>query len=152
MTPVFKKLNFKEQASIHAIQAPDSFQGELQEMSTIAKISTNLVGATEIEFAIVFVTTKQEIDTIIKELIPKMIGDPIVWFCYPKGTSKKYTCAFNRDNGWGEMGKYDLEPVRQVAIDEDWSALRFRKIAFIKHFTRNAKMVLSEKGKNRAAN
>ena len=30
------------------------------------------------------------------------------------------------------MRKYNFEPVRQVAIDEDWSALRFRNVAHIK--------------------
>jgi len=27
-------------------------------------------------------------------------ADAIVWFTYPKGTSKKYKCDFNRDTGW----------------------------------------------------
>lgn len=151
MTPVFKKLNFKDQASILTINAPDSFQSELGEMSAFAKLLNDPKDAQEIEFAIVFVTAKREISSIIKELFPKMKGDPIVWFCYPKGTSKKYNCDFNRDNGWDEMGNYDLEPVRQVAIDEDWSALRFRKIEFIKNFTRRKEMVLSEKGKTRVS-
>jgi hypothetical protein len=45
------------------------------------------------------------------------------------------------------MGQYNLEGVRQVAIDEDWSAQRFRKIAFIKKFSRQEKMALSQEGK-----
>jgi len=36
------------------------------------------------------------------------------------------------------------EPVRQVAIDEDWSALRFRKVEQIKKMTRN--FAYTEKG------
>jgi hypothetical protein len=30
------------------------------------------------------------------------------------------------------LGEYNLEPVRQVAIDKDWSALRFRRVDKIK--------------------
>lgn len=41
-------------------------------------------------------------------------------------TSKNYKCDFNRDSEWISLGKYNLEPVRQVAIDDDFSALRFR--------------------------
>jgi hypothetical protein len=81
-------------------------------------------------------------------IIPKMEGDAILWMCYPKGSSKKYSCDFNRDNGWEMMGEYDLESVRMVAIDEDWSALRFRKMEFIKTFNRNEKMALSTIGKH----
>jgi hypothetical protein len=32
--------------------------------------------------------------------------DAIVWFCYPKGSSKLYKCDFNRDNGWDEIRVY----------------------------------------------
>ncbi len=69
--------------------------------------------------------------------------------CYPKGSSKKYSCDFNRDTGWDIMGQYDLESVRAVAIDEDWSALRFRKVDFIKTMKRKFE-ALSEKGKEKA--
>jgi hypothetical protein len=63
-------------------------------------------------------------------------GDAIVWFAYPKGTSKRYTCDFNRDTGWDVLGRLGFEPVRQVALDEDWSALRFRRAEFIQSLRR----------------
>jgi hypothetical protein len=47
------------------------------------------------------------------------------------------------------MGRYSLEPVRQVAIDEDWSALRFRKVGYIKNITRRESFALSEEAKRR---
>lgn len=56
----------------------------------------------------------------------------LLWFAYPKGTSKKYKCDFNRDDGWEPLRKLGFDTVRQVAIDEDWSALRFRRVEFIK--------------------
>jgi hypothetical protein len=34
-----------------------------------------------------------------------------------------------------------------VAVDEDWSAIRFRRVAYIKKMTRNPKHALSKKGK-----
>jgi hypothetical protein len=36
-----------------------------------------------------------------------------------------------------------------VAIDADWSALRFRRVAFIRKFTRGADMAMSQAGKER---
>ena len=34
------------------------------------------------------------------------------------------------------LGPHGLEGVRQVAIDEDWTALQFRKVDYIKTMTR----------------
>jgi hypothetical protein len=75
-------------------------------------------------------------------------GDVVIWFAYPKGTSKKYKCEFNRDTGWEIFGKLGFEPVRAVAIDEDWSALRFRRVSFIKTMIRS--FALTEEGKIKA--
>jgi len=36
-----------------------------------------------------------------------------------------------------------------VAVDEDWSALRFRKTTYIKTLTRNASFAISADGKAR---
>ena len=74
-------------------------------------------------------------------------GDALLWFAYPKGSSKRYTCDFNRDTGWTVLGEAGYEPVRQVAIDEDWSALRFRRVEYIKSFKREPKHAISDKGK-----
>ncbi len=72
-----------------------------------------------------------------------------MWIAYPKGSSKRYKCEFNRDSGWTVLGSAGFEPVRQVAIDEDWSALRFRRVEHIKSMTRRASMTISEDGKRR---
>jgi hypothetical protein len=53
-----------------------------------------------------------------------------LWFAYPKGTSKKCTCDFNRDDGWDAVRESGFDSVRQIAIDEDSSALRFRRNEF----------------------
>ena len=73
-------------------------------------------------------------------MLSRAKGDAIVWFCYPKQTSKRYTCEFNRDTGWQVLADHRFEPVRQVAFDEDWSALRFRNIDYIKRLTRKSRL------------
>lgn len=70
-------------------------------------------------------------------------------YIYPKGSSKRYKCNFNRDTGWAALGNLGLEGVRMVAVNEDWSALRFRKVEYIKTLTRNSKMMFSEEGKKK---
>jgi hypothetical protein len=149
MTPLFKKLNYIEQPNIVAINSPKSFDFELEEMSKIATIERNFTEVNQIEFAICFVTTQNEIDNFISTVYPKLKGDATILLCYPKMTSKNYKCDFNRDTGWTSLGKYNLEPVRQVAIDDDFSALRFRKVEFIKTITRRESYSLTADAKKR---
>ena len=47
-----------------------------------------------------------------------------------------YKCDFNRDTGWSVLKSAGFDTVRAVAIDEDWSALRFRRAEFIKSTSR----------------
>ena len=89
--------------------------------------------AKQVDFSLSFVTKQKEVDALAKAIGRKAAGDAIVWIAYPKKSSKKYTCEFNRDSGWPSMGEAGFEPVRMVAIDEDWSALRFRRAEFIKN-------------------
>jgi hypothetical protein len=137
MNPIFKKLNYKDQKQIYIINTPDSFKKDMDEMKHLASIKTSLTGAKSIEFFMAFVITQKELDELIRKIKSLMMDDGVVWFVYPKGTSKKYTCEFNRDTGWAELGKAGYEPVRAVAIDDDWSGLRFRKTTYIKKMTRS---------------
>ena len=84
-----------------------------------------------------------------KSIAKKANGDGMVWFAYPKGTSKKYKSEINRDNGWQILGELGFEGVRGVAIDEDWSALRFRRVEFIKAMNRDKKRAMITQGKAR---
>ncbi len=149
MTPLFKKLNFKDQSHILVLNAPASLDAELAAMASFTEVAQDLAQATAVTFAIGFVMTQAQIDTVMQALAPKLKGDATIWLCYPKGSSKKYKCDFNRDNGWASLAQYNLEPVRQVAVDEDWSALRFRSVEFIKTITRKESFALTEAAKQR---
>ena len=58
-----------------------------------------------------------------------------MWFAYPK-KSGTIASDITRDDGWDLLAAHDLLPVTQVAIDSDWSALRFRYRDEIKKLTR----------------
>jgi len=132
MTPLFKKLNFKDQKEICIINAPAEFDQEIVVMKTETKINESLNDCKRADFVLVFVKTKKEIETFASALHKKSENDPIIWFAYPKKTSKKYQVEINRDSGWDSLRKIGLDTVRAVSIDNDWSALRFRKQEFIK--------------------
>jgi hypothetical protein len=70
-----------------------------------------------------------------------------VWFAYSKGSSKRYKSEINRDQGWLALGREGFEPVSMVATDEDWSAVRFRRLEFIKQMKRSAQYRLTDRAK-----
>ena len=120
---------------------------EMKAMSEFTRVESELKGKEKSGFVLCFCTKQTEVDSLAKKVSDTLEGDGLLWVVYPKGTSKKYKCDFNRDNGWTELGKLGFEPVRMVAIDEDWSALRFRRVDFIKNMTRSS--ALTEVGKKR---
>lgn len=147
MTPLFKKLNYKTQPEICVLNAPPSMDEEIQAMRKVCKVIIDLKKYKSGLFVMVFVTTQQAVEKWANEINNVLAEDGVLYFCYPKGTSKKHTCDFNRDTGWHVLGDLGFEPVRQVAIDEDWSALRFRKPAHIKKMTRSFAMTAEGKKK-----
>lgn len=148
MSPLFAKLNFKGHARMLAIDAPASFEPELAGLNGVA-VDTAPSAGEAYGFAIGFAVARTDLNRVCAQLIAAAPGDAVVWVTFPKKSSKRYRCDFDRDNGWTVMGDAGFEPVRQVAIDEDWSALRFRRIEYIKHLNRSAARTLSAQGRAR---
>lgn len=150
MAGVFSKMNLRDQTEILVLNAPESFEPEIASLAGV-RVVRSISKVKAVSFALAFATRQTEVDTIAAELCSKADGDALLWFAYPKGTSKKYKCDFHRDTGWRVLGEHGFESVRMVAIDEDWSALRFRDQRFVKTMNRAPKNALSAEGKRRAA-
>ena len=145
MDNVFKKMNFKDSKTVVVVNTPQSFEFNIEAMQGLTTFHRDLSAVEKTDFILAFCTKQNEVDAISVEAATKLEDDGLLWFAYPKGTSKKLKCDFNRDTGWVVLGENGFEPVRQVAIDEDWSALRFRKVGFIKKMTRS--FAMTEEGK-----
>jgi hypothetical protein len=146
MATVFAKLNLKDHKQIVILDSPSSFEGELAALQGV-EVLRDLKKAKRVTFSLAFVTTPERIDALAPKLAGKAEGDAILWFAYPKGTSKRYKSQISRDHGWNALGREGFEPVRMVAIDEDWSAKRFRRASFIKNMTRPKNYRLTERAK-----
>jgi hypothetical protein len=131
MVTLFEKLNFKDQREIVILHAPEGLERVLKIPPTV-KVHHSLGSLSEINCSLAFVTRKSDVDTLSAQLVKRAKGDAMLWLAYPKGTFKKFKCDFNRDNGWDVLNSFGFDTVRAVAIDEDWSALRFRRKEFIK--------------------
>ncbi len=131
MATIFEKLNLKDHQEILVLNAPQSFAPELARLPVVT-LHHHLESVAQIRFALAFVTRKAEVDALAPKIVARAKGDATVWFAYPKGTSKKLKCDFNRDTGWDALKSAGFDSVRAIAIDQDWTALRFRRKEFIK--------------------
>jgi hypothetical protein len=138
-TPLFDKLNLGAHDEIVLFNAPDSFEAELKQLKGI-KIVRDPSKPKAIKFGLAFAMTQAQLDRASKLLASATEGDAVLWFAYPKGTSKRYTCEFNRDAGWSVIRAAGFDSVRMVAIDEDWSALRFRRLEYVKSASSSARV------------
>jgi hypothetical protein len=129
---LWTKLNLQEQREIVVLNAPSSFAAELKALERV-RVRRRIAKVKELTFVLAFVVKKVDLDKVAAMVVSKASGDALLWFAYPKGTSPKYKCDFNRDSGWDILRQSGFDTVRQVAIDDDWSALRFRRIEFINH-------------------
>jgi hypothetical protein len=130
-SPLFKKLNLGAHQEIAVFNAPASFESELKQLNGV-KITRDPGRPKGVKFGLAFAVTQAQLDRASKILAAASEGDAVIWFAYPKGSSKRYACEFNRDAGWSVIRDAGFESVRMVAIDEDWSALRFRRVEYVK--------------------
>jgi hypothetical protein len=131
MATIFEKLNLKDQQEILVVNAPSSFEAELAGLPVLT-IHRHIESVAEIRFSLAFVTRQSEVDALAPAVEARAKGDATVWFAYPKGSSKRLKCDFNRDTGWDALKAAGFDAVRAVAIDEDWTGLRFRRVEYIK--------------------
>ena len=148
MHPVIKKLNYKNQEKVLVLNSPVEFQLVLNELKDLSSVD-QFIRETEYEYILIFVKKVQEIEEFSGLITQNISEDAVFWVAYPKKSSKKYSSDINRDNGWQSLGDIGFEGIRQVAIDNDWSALRFRQARLIKSFIRDKNRALSKEGRER---
>ncbi|HPQ21024.1 MAG TPA: hypothetical protein PK147_04190 [Saprospiraceae bacterium] len=139
-----EKLNAKNYSKVYVENVPtevlEMIKGEGIEI--LDDISSN-----PMSFVVTAGYDKEDFEKSLINWIGNISDDPLVWLCYPKKSSKKYKSELSRETMWDILGSYNMEPVRQIAIDEDWSAIRYRMVNKIKSLTRTN--AATREGKNR---
>lgn len=116
---MFKKLNYKGQKVISVINAPKEFCHRIEAMDHLAELRTD-ISNDSVEFLLIFTLSKDEIKEGARQVARIPERDFILWFAYPKKSSRKYKSDISRDDGWQVLGDLGYEGVRKVAIDEDY--------------------------------
>ncbi len=147
MDAVLAKLQYKPPATVTVLGAPPELGPLTESWSAEARVRRRL--GTREDFALVFVRSQADVRKRAGQLATRLGEDPVLWFAYPKKSSKRYTSDLAQMVGWQPLGDMGLEAVRQVSLDTDWSALRFRRAADIGRLDRQPSMALSEEGRRR---
>jgi hypothetical protein len=144
--PVKKKLQFKDHGQpVLIVNAPKAYDEVIS--SFHGDIHKEIENGTY-DFAQVFGTTNEELQSLARSAASVTEEDGLLWLCYPKKSSKVYKGSdCSRESVTVLLVDEGFEPVRQIAIDDDWSALRFRKVEKIKSMVR--KFAVTKTGKKR---
>jgi hypothetical protein len=132
MRRLLDKLNYKGQERIALINAEDDFALSLSDELKGVVVDREIDPRYPYSFIIIFVKNVSEVEHFTPMAIHNLMADGIMWFCFPKKSSKEYHPDLDRDNGWKTLIDSGLQGIRIVAVDNDWSGLRFRNAKFIR--------------------
>jgi hypothetical protein len=117
-----KKLQIKPGMKVALVNAPAEAAAALRPLPEGARVS----GGTSADAVIAFAKDDAELGKIAPQAVKAVRPDGLLWLAYPKGSGKLKT-DLNRDVLRETAAeRYGLEGVSLVAVDETWSAMRFR--------------------------
>ena len=108
-----EKLQLKPPGAIAVLGAPEGVALELPEAD-----------AGTADAVLAFVVKAAELETVAAPAVDAARADRLAWIAYPK--AGQLGTDLNRDRLAVAARSLGVQPVRQVSIDETWSALRFR--------------------------
>lgn len=114
-----KKLQIKQGRSVRTIRAPAELSLGLPEGTTVRQRGVA-------DVVLLFVKDADDLASRIADAVEATAPEGILWICYPKTKAAGGT-DINRDDVWRLVEPLTgWRPVSQIAIDDRWSALRFR--------------------------
>jgi len=138
---LFEKLEFADEKNLLIQGLPSSIEKQFCKLS-FAKNMTPLLKSRKIDFALVFAVNENQLNGILRDVMPALKEDSKFWVAYPKITSKIVT-DLNRDSSWQQLTSAGYETVSEVALDHVWSAARFERLN-VKRSRHKAHMELEE--------
>ncbi len=123
MNPLAKKFQVKPNSRWLLHNAPANFLDLLQPLPDGAEIAFNTDG--DFTGILLYVTDSGELTAELNLVAPLLKDDTLLWIIYPKKTSKIKT-DLEMMSSWNAPAIYGLRPVASAAVNETWTALRFR--------------------------
>jgi hypothetical protein len=125
ISPLAKKLQVKPGKHWLLFNAPANYLSLLEPMPDGAIVSYEPKG--NFDGVQLFVKNSSELIENLKVVVRILKSDTALWIIYPKKNSGIET-DLTMMGGWSAPADHGLEPVASAAIDETWTASRFRPI------------------------
>ncbi len=123
MQDIGKKLNLKLGWQVLVLNGTAGIADALQAQGIA--VHTSPATGVDYDAVQVFASNSQELNYYIPLAVPYLKRNGLLWVAYPKKSSG-IKSDLNRDTGWEAVSDLGYSPVRQVAIDDTWSSLRFK--------------------------
>lgn len=125
---LIKKLLLKPGQRIKILNAPQGYWDELGSLP--AGIILDEQSSDRFDFVQLFVKDRAELERFAAIAMQIVKPTGVLWISYPKGGAKAKT-DINRDILWKLLENTGFRPVTQIAINDIWSALRFRPVELV---------------------
>jgi hypothetical protein len=128
MQEISKKLQLKSGYKVLLLHAPQALASELQAAGyqvTLTDVPNEGAGYDAVQL---FVKSSDELRHYFPLAVQALKATGLLWVAYPKKSSKVKS-DLTRDTGWEVTTEFGYAAVRQVALDDTWSSLRFKHSA-----------------------
>lgn len=118
-----QKLRIAAGNAVLLLNAPEGYQQTLGALSSGAQIATEPAG--QYDVVLLFARDRAELEQSLRQATEAVRNGGILWIAWQKMASRG-PADLNRDSLWAAVQPHGWGPVSNVAIDETWSALRFK--------------------------
>ncbi len=122
---LLEKLQLSDEKNLLLQGLPLSIEKQFIKFS-FSKNVTPLLKTKKVDFALIFAFSQKQLKEILKDVIPALHMEAKFWVAYPKASSK-IASDLCRDDSWDFIAEHGFEIVRLIAVDNLWSAARFKK-------------------------
>jgi hypothetical protein len=122
-TTTAQKLKIREGFVLKPVNAPPEFKKHLTPLPPRVKIVEEADDYQQVHW---FVRNRAELSKNLNKILSMVKGDRLCWIYYPKGTSGIQT-DLNRDTGWDELLKVDVQFISLISFDDTWSVFGIRQ-------------------------
>jgi Bacteriocin-protection, YdeI or OmpD-Associated len=122
---LLEKLQLSDEKNLLLQGLPLAIEKQFIKLS-FSKNVTPLLKSKKIDFVLIFAFSQKQLKEIVKEVIPALHVNAKFWIAYPKASSK-IASDLSRDASWDCIAAHGYKTVSIIAVDNLWSAVRFKK-------------------------
>ena len=130
MKPLRDKIGWKPGQRVLLLNLPDGMESPFSGIAHTAATTAKKVSG-KFDLVLAFTRDQAALASVAKVVLSAIGENPLLWLAYPKKSGAIPT-DITRDAGWGPMFDAGYIVVAIAAVDEDWSAVRFRPKHLVK--------------------